>query len=157
MKELKISREGKLYKLFSFLSNIFPFSLYIKQNSWHDEDISSFSDVCTFCRHVFYSIFIALPFFVIWVVSAAAIIFGALLYIPFTGFSGETVGVYSLWGYACIIPIYLIFCYLQYRDKHKVPFYEEEKVEKEKGIIGKTVEIMREKNKKFCTRIKIED
>lgn len=160
MKDIIIKKSSFIYKMFALLSDIPPFSIYIRKNRG---TINSFNDVCTFCRHVFYSVFISLPILVLSLIGFGLVLSGFFIYMPYLGLTGESVvGLYLCYGYVAIGLLYLSLCGYNWNlesgfFRWKWKQIRETEVEKEPGTFSKILEIMAQKNDKFCSRIKVED
>ena len=164
MKDIIVKRSSFIYKLFDFLSTVPPFSIYIRRNHGYSGPINSFNDVCTFCRHVFYSLFISFPILAMILIGFSIAIFSMFIYVPYLGLIGEsTIGMYICYAYVISALLYLGLCtynwnleseFFVWKWKRKLVDPE---VVKEPGTISKILEIMAQKNDKFCSRIKVED
>lgn len=86
------------------------------------------------------------------------------IYVPYLGLIGEsTFGMYICYAYVISALLYLGLCtynwnleseFFVWKWKRKLVDPE---VVKEPGTISKILEIMAQKNDKFCSRIKVED
>lgn len=154
MKHISISKTDRLYRLFSWFANSSYFSFVYYD---HNDDINSFSDVCTFVQHCLRIILSSLGYLIF--ALALIFLFGLILssfVVPvILGFID--LGSHKLTPFTTTIIMYPIIIYTVYRLNVNSENRDNKEPSGEDGIISKFVEIASEHSSKYCVKIDIVD
>lgn len=159
MKTYNITRDSKLFKTVAFLSECPVFSMFIKENC--NESYNTFNDICTFCRHFFYSV---LVLFLYLLVGAFLLNFLAIQPILFlmgtetvSGFITVQMFKGLIFGYLGLLAIQTVHFAVAKVLKRKQTEPKEEEVKKEPGLFVQTFQILSQKHNNFCKRLQVKD
>lgn len=161
MKEINIKRDSKLFKTVAFLSEVPLFSMFIRSDYY--SGYSTFSDVCTFCRHLIYSLLaslvyvaIVLALILLLIVEPVKVLLG----------SASVFGTITLGLFGVLFAFYVVLLIIQNAFAPLVSFWiskfsgagltDAEQEEKKDSILRSVKEIVSEKHDAFCKRIKVE-
>ena len=152
MNKFIISRNGSLFKVYSFLYYIPLLNMFLI----NDDSVDGiFNDICTFIRKTLLTLFVSLPIF-------SLIIYFALnlfLIQPFMAFFSQEyiLGGIVLQAYAVSFIMYLIFLFFEYLDIRKQNKTNVEKLEIAPGKITSFFKLISSKHRDLCQRIEIKD
>lgn len=180
MNLIKVNKSSSLYKVFQFLSDVPGFSLFIKNDyekrriSPEDFDyvrqVNSFNDICTFTRHVFFSLAMIVIYLIIFALGI-----NFLFIEPIKSLLGTvtTAGQLTLTFYGVAVATYVILLIVQHatvgmdkvvnyfssRAEESQEDYVEEKepVIKQPGFFASLFKLLSEKHANFCKRVVVED
>ena len=156
MEAYVIKKNSKLYKLVEFLSKIPFYNAYIKYSSYNDNRYTTFNDICTFCRHVLYTIFVSFFYLLLFVFFANVLIIQPILSI-FSG--GSLAGNLTLTYILFIFVIYIITIIMQKLCSLDFDFINTDVIfdNKPVGVIKEVAKVVSQKHDNFCKRLKTED
>lgn len=156
MEDYVIKKNSKLYKLVEFLSTIPFYNTYIKYNSYNDDSYTTFNDICTFCRHVLYTILVSFFYLLLFVFFANVLIIQPILSI-FSG--GSLAGNLTLTYILFIFVIYIITIVFQKIFSLNYDFINTDIIfdNKPVGVIKEVAKVVSQKHDNFCKRLKTED
>lgn len=152
MNKFIISRNGSLFKVYSFLYYIPLLNMFLI----NDDSVDGiFNDICTFIRKTLLTLFVSLPIF-------SLIIYFALnlfLIQPFMAFFSQEyiLGGIVLQAYAVSFIMYLIFLFFEYLDIRKQNKTNVEKLEIAPGKFSSVFQLISNKHRDLCQRIEVKD
>ena len=152
MNKFIISRNGSLFKVYSFLYYIPLLNMFLI----NDDSVDGiFNDICTFIRKTLLTFFVSLPIF-------SLIIYFALnlfLIQPFMAFFSQEyiLGGIVLQAYAVSFIMYLIFLFFEYLDIRKQNKTNVEKLETSPGKFSSVFQLISNKHRDLCQRIEVKD
>lgn len=152
MNKFIISRNGSLFKVYSFLYYIPLLNMFLI----NDDSVDGiFNDICTFIRKTLLTLFVSLPIF-------SLIIYFALnlfLIQPFMAFFSQEyiLGGIVLQAYAVSFIMYLIFLFFEYLDIRKQNKTNVEKLETSPGKFSSFFQLISNKHRDLCQRIEVKD
>lgn len=152
MNKFIISRNGSLFKVYSFLYYIPLLNMFLI----NDDSVDGiFNDICTFIRKTLLTLFVSLPIF-------SLIIYFALnlfLIQPFMAFFSQEyiLGGIVLQAYAVSFIMYLIFLFFEYLDIRKQNKTNVEKLETSPGKFSSVFQLISNKHRDLCQRIEVKD
>mgnify|MGYP001588436479 CR=1 FL=1 len=152
MNKFIISRNGSLFKVYSFLYYIPLLNMFLI----NDDSVDGiFNDICTFIRKTLLTLFVSLPIF-------SLIIYFALnlfLIQPFMAFFSQEyiLGGIVLQAYAVSFIMYLIFLFFEYLDIRKQNKTNVEKLETPPGKFSSVFQLISNKHRDLCQRIEVKD
>ena len=152
MNKFIISRNGSLFKVYSFLYYIPLLNMFLI----NDDSVDGiFNDICTFIRKTLLTLFVSLPIF-------SLIIYFALnlfLIQPFMAFFSQEyiLGGIVLQAYAVSFIMYLIFLFFEYLDIRKQNKTNFEKLETSPGKFSSVFQLISNKHRDLCQRIEVKD
>lgn len=152
MNKFIISRNGSLFKVYSFLYYIPLLNMFLI----NDDSVDGiFNDICTFIRKTLLTLFVSLPIF-------SLIIYFALnlfLIQPFMAFFSQEyiLGGIVLQAYAVSFILYLIFLFFEYLDIRKQNKTNVEKLETSPGKFSSVFQLISNKHRDLCQRIEVKD
>lgn len=157
MKEILITRDSRLYKLVALLSTLPIFSSFIVRSRY--SGYSSFTDVCTFCRHLIYSLLTILLYVIVF-----SLVVGLFIVEPLRYFFGSATlyGQATVIGFTLTIGLYIVLLAIQQGIQPLVGFYTKLRFSKEKQEVEKEsalkhiAQIVSQKHSSFCKRITVE-
>lgn len=154
MKEISISKSSRLYKLFLILSTIPFYSSFIKNNYY---GLSSFNDVCTFCRHLVMALIVTIIYLLVSLMFINIAIVQPLI-IFFTDSSSPS-GLVSLYFYSFIVTLYFILLISNKITDNLPKFvnFDTPFIQNKTSAIKDVFKIVTNKHDNFCNRLKIED
>ena len=156
MEDYVIKKNSKLYKLVEFLSKIPFYNAYIKYNSYTDNRYTTFNDICTFCRHVLYTILVSFFYLLLFVFFANALIIQPILSIfSDSGLAGNLTFTYLLFVFVMYIITIIMqkLCSLDFDFINTDVIFDNKPV----GVIKEVAKIVSKKHDNFCKRLKTED
>ena len=156
MEDYVIKKNSKLYKLVEFLSKIPFYNVYIKYSSYDDNRYTTFNDICTFCRHVLYTILVSFFYLLFFVFFANVLVIQPILSI----FSdGSLAANLTLTYILFIFVIYIITIVFQKIFSLNYDFINTDIIfdNKPVGVIKEIAKIVSQKHDNFCKRLKTED
>ncbi len=154
MEDYVIKKNSKLYKLVEFLSKIPFYNAYIKDSYYNG--YTSFNDICTFCRHVLYTILVSFFYLLLFVFFANVLIIQPILSI-FSG--GSLAGNLTLTYILFIFVMYIITIVFQKIFSLNYDFINTDVIfdNKPVGVIKEVAKVVSQKHDNFCKRLKTED
>lgn len=146
-----IKKSSKLYKFVEFGERTFPYDMYMSTDK-------TLGDVCTFTRHVIYTIITTVIAIVVLLCIIGGI-FGILFYLPYAGFAEDYIfGKVMFFTYITVIIFYLTIVLKRYLESKNVINFDNVSFKPSSdGIIMSTISIVSEKSNKMCKQIKIVD
>ena len=156
MEDYVIKKNSKLYKLVEFLSKIPFYNAYIKYSSYNDNRYTTFNDICTFCRHVLYTILVSFFYLLLFVFFANVLIIQPILSI-FSG--GSLAGNLTFTYLLFVFVMYIITIIMQKLCSLDFDFINTDVIfdNKPVGVIKEVAKIVSQKHDNFCKRLKTED
>ncbi len=152
MNKFIISRNGSLFKVYSFLYYIPLLNMFLI----NDDSVDGiFNDIRSFIRKTLLTLFVSLPIF-------SLIIYFALnlfLIQPFMAFFSQEyiLGGIVLQAYAVSFIMYLIFLFFEYLDIRKQNKTNVEKLETSPGKFSSVFQLISNKHRDLCQRIEVKD
>ena len=156
MEDYVIKKNSKLYKLVEFLSKIPFYNAYIKYSSYNDNRYTTFNDICTFCRHVLYTILVSFFYLLLFVFFANVLIIQPILSIFSDGsLAGNLTFTYLLFVFVMYIITIIMqkLCSLDFDFINTDVIFDNKPV----GVIKEVAKIISKKHDNFCKRLKTED
>lgn len=160
MNNIKINRNSKLYKFFDKLRDIPGYSSYIKNYEDYTTNryiLNTFNDICTFCRHIFYTIFTTFLYLIILSICFDWLVIQPLKYLFTTegSLAGSVTLVYSgilFIGYILLLAIQYIYSFLKTSsDKRSNDAHVSEP-----SLIRQVFSTISQRHNKICKRLEVE-
>lgn len=155
MEDYVIKKSSKLYKLVKFLSTVPFYNSYIKYD-YYFNNYTSFNDICTFCRHVLYTILVSFFYLLLFLFFTNILIIQPILSMFNTNnISGNFTIAYLLF----IFVVYLITLIFQKIFSLNYSFINTDVIfdNKPVGVIKEVAKVVSQKHDNFCKRLKTED
>lgn len=155
MKDIIISRNSKLFKLVSFLSELPGFSMFIKKyyNCSDGDSFNTFNDICTFSRHVIFSLIVSILYLLILAFAINVLIIQPLLAI----FSSSLSGTITLIYLGIIFVLYLLFLIANKFELDEKIETIVDSISKKDSVVKSTFSIISKKHDNFCKRLSVKD
>lgn len=167
MKDITIKKSSPLYRLVAFLSDFPIFSMFLKYD-FEGGRYNSFNDICTFTRHLLYSLATVCFYLLVIAICIYIFIIAPITVIAGVGTSilGKAVLIF-LCGTACVYTTLLVIQKLvipaleyMYDRIFNRPEKSEDVVQKEvkpDSAFKAAFKIVAQKHNNFCKRLKVEN